>query len=154
MGMMYYDYEFQSVDNQNRWDCIINNTFENMQLYYRKQLSMLSLLIYFKKAFKITPITLKNSIDDKYYRYKILAIYLLTKYSNEDFEDVAKEFHISLETVYLIASNSAYAKTFQNDIKLFFKQFEDDFLVSQKSSLAFAEKLKNLSQDNLMSKKI
>ena len=93
----------------------------------------------FKKAFRIAPITLKKSTDDKLYKYKLLGIYLLTKYSNTEFEVIAKEFNTSLETIYLISSNNTYMTSFQDDIKLFFKQFEDDFLIDRKSSLAFKE---------------
>ena len=139
MGMMLYDYEFEGVECQNTWRCISNNTFQNIELYYRKQFSMPRLLSYFKKAFKIAPITLKRSTDDKLYKYKLLGIYLLTKYSNTEFEVIAKEFNTSFETINLISSNKTYMTTFQDDIKLFFKQFEDDFLMDRKSSLAFKE---------------
>jgi len=139
MGMMFYDYEFETEKYQNAWRCISNNTFQSMELYYRKQFSMPRLLSYFKKTFKIAPITLKKSTDDKLYKYKLLGIYLLTKYSNTEFEVIAKEFNTSLETINLISSNNTYVTTFQDDIKLFFKQFEDDFLIDRKSSLAFKE---------------
>ena len=139
MGMMFYDYEFETEEYQNTWRCISNNTFQSMELYYRKQFSISRLLSYFKKAFRIAPITLKNSTDDTLYKHKLLGIYLLTKYSNAEFEILAKEFNTSLETINLIASNNTYMTTFQDDIKLFFKQFEDDFLIDRKSSLAFKE---------------
>ena len=139
MGMMFYDYEFETEEYQNAWRCISNNTFQSMELYYRKQFSMPRLLSYFKKTFQIAPITLKNSTEDKHYQYKLLAIYLLTKYSKTEFEVIAKEFHTSLDTINLISSNNTYMTSFKDDIKLFFKQFEDDFLMDRKSSLAFKE---------------
>ena len=139
MGMMYYDYNFKNEANQNTWRCITSKTFENMELYYRKQLFMIRILSYFRKAFKIAPITLKTSTDNKHYKYKLLAIYLLTKYSSEEFETIAKEFNISVDTVMLIDANKTYATTFQDEIKLFFKQFEDDYLLSRKASLSFQE---------------
>lgn len=139
MGMLYHDYEFKSVEFQNTWRCLVNNTFENMELYYRKQFSMQGLLCYYKKAFGITPLKIKNSNDNKYYRSKILAIYLLTKYSDEDFEIIATEFNISIETVNLIHTNNIYKMNFQDDMKLFFKHFEDEYLTSRKSSLAWQE---------------
>ena len=139
MGMVFYDYKFKSEEYQNSWRCIINKPFENMELYYRKQFSMQRLLGYFKKAFGITPITIKTTKADKHYRSKLLAIYLLTKYSEEDFEVIANEFNISLETVNLIYTNNSYKINFQEDIKLFFKQFEDDYLMDRKQSLALQE---------------
>ena len=139
MGMMYYDYKFKSEEYQNAWRCILSNTFENMELYFRKQFSINRFLSHFKKAFHIAPITLKNSTKDKHYEKKMLAIYLLSKYSKESFEMIAKEFHISVETVKLISTNSAYKISFQDEIKLFFKQFEDDYLADRKSSLAFSK---------------
>ena len=141
MGMMFYDYEFEGIEYQNTWRCISSNTFENMELYYRKQFSMQRLLSYSKKAFGITPITLKNSTDDILYKHKLLGIYLLVKYSNEEFEVIAKEFNTSLETIILVSTNNTYMTTFQDNIKLFFKQFEDDFLMDRKSSLAFKESM-------------
>jgi len=101
MGMMFYDYEFKSEEYQNTWRCISTNIFKSMELYYRKQFSMHQLLRYFKKAFGITPITLKNGTDDKCYKHKLLAIYLLTKYSDEEFEVIASEFNTSVETISL-----------------------------------------------------
>jgi len=139
--MLFYDYEFETKKYQNMWRCITTNTFENMELYHRKQFSMNRLLSNFKKAFKIAPITLKNSIDSTYYKHKLLAIYLLTKYSSEEFETIAKEFNISVDTVMLIDANKTYAITFQDEIKLFFKQFENDYLMGKKSSLAFNESI-------------
>jgi len=112
-----------------------------MELYYRKQFSMQRLLSYYKKTFKITPITLKTSHQDKHYKHKLLAIYLLTKYSKEEFELIAKEFHTSLQTIHLIATNNTYKTTFQDEIKLFFKQLEENFLIERKSSLAFQESI-------------
>lgn len=144
MGMMFYDYEFKSEEYRNTWRCILNNTYENMELNYRKQFSMQGLLSYFKKAFGITPITIKNSTDDSQYQYKILAVYLLTKYSKETFEYIANEFHISVDTVTSIDANSSNREIFQDEIKLFFKQFEEDYIYGEKSSLAFRESLELL----------
>jgi len=142
MGMIFYDYEFKSEEFQNAWRCITSNTFKNMELHYRKQFSMSRLLSYFRKAFKVAPITLKNSIDNKHYTKKLLAIYLLIKYSNEKYEVIAEEFHISLDTVILISSNTLYKTTFQDEIKLFFKQFEDTYFENQKTLLALRETIK------------
>ncbi len=139
MDCTFYNYEFRSEEYNNRWRCILSNKFNSMELYYRKQFSMQRLLSHYKKAFKIAPITLKTSHKDKHYKHKLLAIYLLTKYSKEEFELIAKEFHTSLQTIHLIAANNTYKTTFEDDIKLFFKQFEDDYLVDRKSSLAFKE---------------
>jgi len=135
MGIMYYDYEFKSEKTQNSWRCLLSHTFENMELYYRKQFSMTGLLSYFKKSFGIAPITLKNSNENKIYKHRLLAIHLLTKYSKEDFTTIAKEFHISEDTVKLIFANNTYKQVFQDDVKLFFKQFEEDYLIERKSSL-------------------
>ena len=141
MGCIYYDYQFKTEEFNNSWRCIKTHTFENMELYYRKQFSMNRVLSYFKKAFYIAPITLKNSQKDEHYEKKMLAIYLLGKYSKESSQTIAEEFHISIETVELIFTNSAYKTNFQNEIKLFFKQFEDDYLEERKSSLAFREEI-------------
>jgi len=141
MGIMFYDYEFNSAKYQNAWECILKHRFESMELYYRKQFSMSRLLSHFKKAFKIAPITIKNSTEKALYKHKTLAIYLLTKYSKDEFKVISKGFHISLETIKQISSNSTYRTTFQDEIKLFFKQFEDDFLMERKSSLAFQESI-------------
>jgi len=139
MSCLYYDYRFKTEKYNNSWRCITTHTYENMELYFRKQFSMNRLLSSFKKAFHIATVTLKNSTEDKYYEKKILAIYLLCKYSKESFEVIAKEFITSLETVKLISTNSIFQTSFQEDIKLFFKQFEDDYLEDRKSVLAFRE---------------
>ncbi len=103
MGCFYYDYRFQTEEHNNTWRCITTHTFENMELYFRKQFSMNRLLSHFTKAFHIAPITLKNSKEDKHYEKKMLAIYLLCKYSKEGFETIAEEFHISVDTVEMIS---------------------------------------------------
>jgi len=139
MGCLYYDYRFETEEYNNTWRCITTHTFENMELYFRKQFSMNRLLSHFTKAFHIAPITLKNSKEDKHYEKKMLAIYLLCKYSKESFEMIAKEFHISVDTVEMIATNNTFKINFENDINLFFKQFEDDYLEDKKSALAFKE---------------
>ncbi len=139
MGCLYYNYQFKTQEYNNSWRCITTHTFENMELYYRKQFSMNRLLSYFKKAFHIAPITLKDSQKNEHYEKKMLAIYLLGKYSKESSQTIAEEFYISIETVKLIITNSAYKTNFQDEIKLFFKQFEDDYLADRKSSLAFQE---------------
>ena len=141
MGMIYYNYEFKTKKYQERWKCLTTHTFENIELYYRKQLSMRSVLSHFRKAFKIAPITLKTSKNDKYYRDKLLALYLLSKYSNAKFEEIASEFNISVKTVESISSTELYVLTFQKDIRFYFKSFEVDFLEEKKSSLAFQESI-------------
>ena len=60
------------------------NTFENMELYYRKQFSMQDLVCYFEEAFSIPWKALTVDRIDSLYEEKLLAIYLLTKYSKED----------------------------------------------------------------------
>jgi len=137
--MLFYDYKFQSETYQNIWISIVSHRFESMELYYRKQLSMQRLLSYFRRAFKIAPITLKTSTKDADYKYKLLALYLLTKYSHETFEVISEAFNISVETLQLISANDTYNSTFEDEIKLFFKQFEEDFLLDRKSALAFSE---------------
>ena len=139
--MIFYDYVFKTTKFQQKWNNIISYTFENMELYYRKQLSMQRLLSYFRRAFHITPTTIKRSNDEKLFSKKLLAIYLLTKYSNESFEDIAKEFYISLETLEFIAKNRALSSLYIDDIRLFFKQFEEDYIYEMKALLAFEEKL-------------
>ena len=78
--MMFNNHKFKSDKYIKTWQCIVSNTFENMELFYRKQFTMQRLLSYYRKAFHIAPITLKNCTDDRYYEKKLLAIYLLTKY--------------------------------------------------------------------------
>jgi len=141
MGMIYYNYEFKTKEYQEKWKCLTTYTFENMELYYRKQLSIRSVLSHFKKAFNIAPITLKTSKKDEHYRYKLLALYLLSKYSDAKFEDIASEFKTSVKTVNLISSTELYVFIFQKDIKFYFKSFEVDFLEDRKSSLAFQESI-------------
>ena len=141
MGCLYHDYRFQTEEYNNTWRCITTYTFENMELYFRKQFSMNRLLSHFTKAFHIAPITLKDSQKNEHYEKKMLAIYLLGKYSKESSQTIAEEFYISIETVELIFTNSAYKTNFQDKIKLFFKQFEADYLADRKSSLAFQDEI-------------
>ena len=149
--MIYYDYKFKTKEFQDNWNSILTDTFEKMKLHYVKSFSMRALLSHFKKSFGITPITIKNSIKDEHKRYRILAIYLLTKYSNEDFSLIANEFHMSLESVNEISSNKEHENNFKDDIKLFFKEFEDDFIMEQKSTLSFQEDMGNFLNLNLSS---
>jgi len=141
MLMELYDYEFKTIHHQQKWDCIISNTFENMELYYRKQFSMQRLLSYFRKAFHITPAIIKSTNEESLYSKKLLAIYLLAKYSKESFEVIAKEFSISVDTVSFISINRALSSLYRDEIKLFFRQFEEDYLYDRKTSLAFVESM-------------
>ena len=86
---MFWEYEFKTQEYQNIWRCLTSNIFESMELYYRKQLTIQQVLIYFRKAFGITPTTLKKSNKDKHYKHKLLVLYLLTKYSKEEFAVIA-----------------------------------------------------------------
>jgi len=52
---------------------------------------------------------------------------------------IAEAFNISVETLQLISANDTYSSVFRDDIKLFFKQFEEEFLVDRKSALALSE---------------
>ena len=97
------------------------------------------LLSYFKKAFGITPVTIKNSITDEHKRYRILAIYLLVKYSKENFKYIAEQFHIALDVVENINLDKKNRLIFEKDIKLFFKELEENFLYDRRSTLAFSE---------------
>jgi len=139
--MLYHDYNFKTKEYQDIWNSILENRFESMELYFRKQFSMQRLLSYFKKAFGITPVTIKNSTKNEHKRYRILAIYLLIKYSKEDFKYIAEQFHMALNDVENISLDKKYRLIFEKDIKLFFKQFEEDYILEQKSSLAFRESM-------------
>jgi len=130
---------FKSEEYQNSWRCIMCNTFENMELYYRKQFYMQDLVCYFEEAFSIPWKALTVDRIDSLYEEKLLAIYLLTKYSKEDFKIIADEFNISLETVNSIYTNNTFKTTFMNDVKLFFKQLESDYLNKKQSSLEWKE---------------
>jgi len=130
---------FKSEEFQNSWRCIMYNTFENMELYYRKQFSMKELVYYYEKAFSIPWRALTVEQLDSLHEEKLLTIYLLTHYSKEDFKIIANEFHISLGTVNILYTNRIFRTTFQDDIKLFFKQFESDYLNEKQSLLEWKE---------------
>ena len=131
--------EFRSIEYQNSWRCITCNTFENMELYYRKFFSMKEVLNYFETVFDLHIEVLFDSNIIYFEEDKLLLIYLLTKYSKEDFQVIANKFNISLDTVKLITGNSSFKIVFQDDIKLFFKQFESDYLIFKEQSLQWEE---------------
>ncbi len=54
-----------------------------MQKYYKNRMSLNGILSIFKKVFHITPITLKTDLSENKRYLRILAIYLLLKYSSE-----------------------------------------------------------------------
>lgn len=138
--------ELKTQEQKDRWNYILEHRFESMELYYRNVLSMSKLLSIFRRVFKVAPITIKNSKeDDKYYNKKLFAIYLLTKYSKSLTEDIAKEFHMSSDIVANIAIDNTYKKDLIEDIKLFFKGFEGEYLEQIKSELLFKEFLSESS---------
>lgn len=142
MGICY-NQNLKSQTSQDMWKVIMAHKFETMELYYRKQFSMGRVLSIFRKAFKVAPITLKNAkSDDKNYAKKLFVLYLLTKYSKNSFEEIATEFHISVNDLTQIAS-----KKFDiEDIKLFFKSFENEYLEDVRSSLYMKDLLDNFMQ--------
>ena len=83
MGLMYYDYEFKSLKYQELWKNELEDTISNMQKYYKNRMSLNGILSRFKKVFHITPITLKTDLSENKRYLRILAIYLLLKYSFE-----------------------------------------------------------------------
>lgn len=100
---------------------------------------MRQLLSYFRQAFHIAPITLKTSKEKKHSKKKRLVIYLLSKYSKENFDTIASEFHLFTEDVQRFSLNNKAQVVFEQEIKLFFKQFEDDYLLAIKRFLAMQE---------------
>jgi len=137
--MIYYDYNFKTKEYQDIWNSILENRFESMEFYFRKQFSMQRLLSYFKKAFSITPVTIKTSTKNEHKKYRILAIYFLVKYSKEDFKYIAEQFHMALNDFENINLDKKYRLIFEEDIKLFFKELEENFLYDRRSTLAFSE---------------
>ena len=83
MGLIYYNYEFKSSKYQELWKDELENTISNMQKYYKNRMSLNGILSIFKKVFHITPITLKTDLSENKRYLRILAIYLLLKYSSE-----------------------------------------------------------------------
>ena len=83
MGLIYYNYEFKSSKYQELWKDELENTISNMQKYYKNRMSLNGILSRFKKVFHITPITLKTDLSENKRYLRILAIYLLLKYSSE-----------------------------------------------------------------------
>lgn len=153
--MINYDYQFKTQKYQSKWRDILENTFTHMEHTYRKNkdLPMSGVLSRFKKVFGITPKTLKDSTDNALYRYKMLAIYLLVKYSKESFETIAREFHITVETVEEIDSNEMYFKLFEEEIKKYFNSFKEDYLLNLRSVLAFEEQAEIIIENKKANKK-
>lgn len=139
MQSWFSEYEFKSEECKTSWNWIKIYIYENMELRYSKYFSMEILLMHFRKAFKIAPITLKNSNEKKHSTYRYLVIYLLTKYSQESFEEISKHFHISIKRVKQISLDNRYKINYLDDIKLFFKQFENEYLLARKDTLALQE---------------
>ena len=151
MQSWFSEYEFKSEECKTSWSWIEIYSYENMELRYSKYFFMQTLLIYFRKAFKIAPITLKNNTESKYSKYRYLVIYILTKYSQESFDEISKEFYISVERVKQISLDYRYKTNHLDDIKLFFKQFENEYLLARKDTLALQEieMLNQSRQDNV-----
>lgn len=131
--------KFRTEEYQNSWRCITCNTFENMELYYRRFFSIKEVLNYFETVFDLHIEVLFDSSIEDFDEDKLLLIYLLTKYSKEDFQVIANKFNISLDTVKLIDGNDIFKIVFQDNIQLFFKQFESDYLADKKQSLQWKE---------------
>ena len=153
--MINYDYQFKTQKYQSKWRDILENTFTHIECDYRKNKDLLisGVLSRFKKVFGITPKTLKDSTDNALYRYKMLAIYLLVKYSKESFETIAREFHITVETVEEIDSNEMYFKLFEEEIKKYFNSFKEDYLLNLRSVLAFEEQAEIIIENKKANKK-
>jgi len=144
--MLFHDYAFKTDEYQCRWRCIRSYTFENMELFYRKQLSIQSVLIRFKKTFGITPQTIKKRTDRSICRRKLLAIYLLAKYSKADFSIIAETMHVEEKMVERLYRDKRYEKSFREATKRFFRQFEEDFITMRRCQLAMAERLTLMSE--------
>jgi len=139
MFKIYHDYQFTSQKYQNIWHCITSHTFENMELYYRKKIPINKIWSTYRKAFNITPITLKTTTDKVLYKHKILSIYLLCHYSNEELSLISSEFNMSLSKITTIATNDTIRIKFQDEIKSFFKILEEEFLLNRRTRLALTE---------------
>lgn len=116
MGLIYYNYEFKSSKYQELWKDELENSISNMQKYYKNCMSLNAILSIFKKVFHITPIILKTDLSENKRYLRILAIYLLLKYSCEKKDKIALEFQINPIDLEKFEDIDA---TFTNDIETF-----------------------------------
>lgn len=132
---LFDDYVFQTDEYKKRWQSLLDNRFKYMKQHYKNKLPDVRIMILFRRAFSITPKAIKEASDSPVSREKLVAIYLMVKYSKEPFSNIAEDFHVSVDTVTMIGRQ----KTYEEDEQKFLQELEDGFLATQKRNYALEE---------------
>jgi len=135
MMKLFDDYVFQTDEYKKRWQSLLDNRFKYMKQHYKNKLPDVRIMILFRRAFSITPKAIKEASDSPVSREKLVAIYLMVKYSKEPFSNIAEDFHVSVDTVTMIGRQ----KTYEEDEQKFLQELEDGFLATQKRNYALEE---------------
>ena len=136
---LFDDYAFQTDEYKKRWQSVLDNRFEYMKQHYKNKLPDVRIMILFRRAFSITPKAIKEASVSPTPREKLLAIYLVVKYSALPLLSIAEDFHVSVDTVKKIGGDKAYIQKFEEDEQKFLQDLEDDFLALQKRDYALEE---------------
>lgn len=139
MNTLFYDYEFKTEVSKLQWKEFLANIDEEIRLSYMGRISTLPILSNFKKCFNITPYSLRNSDKLEHVEHRRFALYLLVHYSKDTLEDIANDFHTSIDELQSIKSNQDLYLEYEEKIKIFFEPLKVDFKEAKRSQLALSE---------------
>lgn len=135
--MYTHDGQLKKQSSIVMWEDFKSELPKNAFEYFKKNDTLLSVLIHIKRCFNIMPISLKTSSNQNALYYRELAIFLLFNYSNASREEIMKEFEIKSSEFEKYKNEEYFVNTYKKEIELYFKDKIDDFANNRFSQIHF-----------------
>lgn len=136
MITMWQGYTIKEPEIQKEYLEIKKDPIFHIQKRYKPTFD--GVLITIKKVFKITPITLKTSEDEKIQHFRNFAIFILVTYTAE-YEKIQSEFHLTQEELQSIKNDESLKEKYKEEIAQYFSYQKDEELINIYSNLCLKD---------------
>lgn len=141
MGYIYHDYDFKTDEFKREYLDFLQHVDEEIRLFYRKNVSMLHILLTYKKLFGMTPISLRSRSDKEAIEHRNFVLYLLVHFSKEPCTSIKEYFNVSDEFLQNLRDDDSLHAIYEEKTKLFFDLHREEYILNKKAQIALAEEI-------------
>lgn len=139
MGYIYYDYEFKTDEFKKEYLDFLQHIDEEIRLFYSKNVSMLHILLTYKKLFGMTPISLRSRSDKEAIEHRNFVLYLIVHFSKEPLTSIKEYFSVSEEFLQSLRDDDSLHAVYEEKTKLFFDFHREEYRLNRRAKIALAE---------------
>ncbi len=110
---------------EEQWDFIKENIdviYKITKDFCKKNDDLLHVLLSIKRIFDVTPISLKVSSKTKHRYYRELTLFILVHYANASFDEIAKEFRVTVDELEKYKNKDYYEEKYKSELENYFEE--------------------------------